>query len=113
MKIANLLLVTAATALIATGCYTRREIIHERAGAAPVVREVVVTQAPPTAPVETMGTAPSPKHVWIPGHWSRTGEQWVWSSGRWELRPSDTSVYTPGHWQRTDGGYVWEEGYWK
>lgn len=113
MKLLKLVLATAAMVLIATGCYTRREIIHERAGAPTTVREVVITETPPAPQVEVMGVAPGPDYVWLPGHWTRSGDRWVWTSGRWELRPSATSVYVPGHWEKHNGGYVWREGYWK
>lgn len=121
----KLFLALVGTALAATGCFSRREIIHERSGAprevvvrteappAAATREIIVVEAPPAPRVETMGVAPSADHVWVPGNWTRSGNQWIWSSGHWDLRPAAKSVYVPGHWERQGGGYVWREGYWK
>ena len=112
--------IISLAAVAGTGCVTEREIIREPAGApTPVstrttVRETVTVDAPPPAPqVETIGVAPSGEHVWVPGHWSREGDRWVWMSGRWEMRPTPTAVYVPGHWEAQGSGYVWREGYWK
>ena len=89
-----------------------RENIREGAGDTDPA-EVVVVEAPPSEPVEISGVAPGPNHVWVPGHWSRSNDRWVWVSGRWEVRPSPTSAYVPGHWEKRDGGYIWREGYWQ
>ncbi|MFN7140280.1 MAG: hypothetical protein ACK4UN_13170, partial [Limisphaerales bacterium] len=77
------------------------------------IRETVVVDAPPAPQQEVVGVPPSGEHVWIPGHWSRSGDRWVWVSGRWEARPTPVSVYVPGHWESRGDGYVWREGYWK
>jgi hypothetical protein len=113
MKLLNSVFLVAATSLIATGCFSRREVIHERAGAPAPVREIVVMETPPAPQVEAMGVTPGPDYVWMSGHWTRSGDRWVWTSGRWELRPSATSIYMPGHWEKRGAGYVWREGYWK
>jgi hypothetical protein len=114
MKPRNLLLMIAVTAVGTTGCYTRKEIIHEPAGATvTTTKEVVVVDTPPAAQVETIGVAPSPDHVWMPGHWTRDGNRWVWMSGRWEVRPNPASIYVPGHWEKRGDGYIWREGYWR
>ncbi len=81
--------------------------------AAPTIRETIVVEAPPAVQVETEGAAPTGGHAWVPGHWTREGDRWVWSGGRWELRPEPTSVYVPGHWEARGSGYIWQEGYWK
>lgn len=116
MKLRRLCAVVPTVAVVVvtvTGCYTRREIIRERAGVQVPAREIVVVESPPAPRVETMGIAPTRDHVWVPGHWSRNGDRWIWSSGRWELRPSPAAVYRPGHWERTPDGYIWREGYWR
>jgi hypothetical protein len=129
MKILNILFVGTVTTALVSGCYSRRTVIKERGrpsaprtviyehggAAAPVreVREVVVVDAPPAPQVELPGLAPGRDHVWVPGHWTRSSDRWVWMSGRWELRPHPTSVYMPGHWERRGNGYIWREGYWQ
>ncbi|MBA4149883.1 MAG: YXWGXW repeat-containing protein [Verrucomicrobia bacterium] len=114
----KILSIASFAAVAVTGCYTEREIIREPAGAVPtssrtVVRETVVVDQPPVPQVEAVGVAPSGEHVWVPGHWMRQGDRWVWMSGRYDLRPTPTAVYMPGHWDRQGNGFVWREGYWK
>ncbi len=108
MKPTKIILLAAVSAVIATGCYSRRVEVHERAGAAPVMtREVVV--APPTAPIEEMGMAPNPNSAWVPGYWRRTGSRWEWQKGHWETLSRGTT-YVPGHWEKRPGGWVYYEG---
>ena len=110
MNVNKLFFAASAAAILTTGCYTKKEVVYEPAGAS---REVVVVDTPPAPEVETMGVAPSANHVWIPGHWTRQGDRWMWSSGHWDLRPTSSSVYVPGHWEKRGDGYLWREGYWK
>lgn len=111
----KLTVVLSGIVIVASGCFSRRTVVYETAGApAPVVtKEVVVVSAPPAPQVEVSGVAPSDEHVWIAGHWTRTGDRWTWVSGQWERRPSTTAIYVPGHWERKGEGYIWREGYWK
>jgi hypothetical protein len=123
MKLTKIMLLCGATAIATTGCFSRKEIIRESSGAAvipaapaavvPAAPSTVVVQAPPAPQTEVMGVAPSPNHVWIPGHWNRDDDRWVWMSGHWERRPSSKSVYVPGHWEKKGDGYIWREGEWK
>ncbi|MDB6026946.1 MAG: hypothetical protein JWM68_3169 [Verrucomicrobiales bacterium] len=108
-------LLVAVAATLATGCYSRRVVVHERSGAvAPVVtREVVVTQPPPTAPIEDMGRAPRPDSAWVPGYWKRSGSRWDWVAGHWQSLPRGYNTYIPGHWEKQTGGWVYYEGYWR
>lgn len=108
----TVLLATVA-ATLATGCFSRRVVVHERAGATPVVtREVVVTQAPPPAQIETVGAA-RPNSAWVPGYWKRDGSRWEWVKGHWETLPRGYNTYIPGHWEARNGGWVYYEGYWR
>lgn len=78
----------------------------------PRVTTTIVDQ-PPAARVETAGVAPSAGQAWVPGHWTREADRWVWKSGQWEARPTPTAIYVPGHWENRADGYIWKEGYWK
>lgn len=91
----------------------RVETVTVPAPTATRVETIIVPDAPPAPRVETVTVAPSGGHVWVPGHWTREGDRWVWTSGRYELRPTPTAVYVPGHWENQGTGYVWREGYWK
>jgi hypothetical protein len=72
----------------------------------------IATEAPPRVRYERRPTRPDRDSVWIGGYWDRQGDQWAWSSGRWE-RPRDRNVrwirpryaregrawrYEPAHW---------------
>ncbi len=74
--------------------------------------EVYADVEPPAPQVEVVGTAPSPNHFWIGGHWGWAGGRHVWEPGRWELRRQGY-VYAPGAWAREGGRWHWREGYWR
>jgi hypothetical protein len=38
---------------------------------------------PPPAKTEIKPAKPSPKAVWVPGHWKKKRGGWVWVSGHW------------------------------
>ena len=48
----------------------------------------IANDAPPRARYERRTPRPDRDSVWINGYWDRQGDQWAWSSGRWE-RPHD------------------------
>jgi hypothetical protein len=68
---------------------------------------------PPAHRTEEAGMSPSYDHVWIPGHWERSGDEWVWVSGQWVLPPDDDSVYVMGHWEWDGDDWDWVPGYWR
>ena len=80
-----------------------------------VARPVVVRRPPPPPPVrvEIAPVAPTPAHVWIPGHWAWHREHYVWVPGHWEVPASPGYVWVPGGWMPREGGYVWVEGHWR
>lgn len=59
-------------------------------------------QAPPTAPVEVIPTAPGPDYYWTPGYWGWNGG-WLWIGGSWGLHP----WWWGGHYY----GHGWYGGY--
>ena len=48
-------------------------------------RRVVVVQPPPPR-VEIVPVAPSPRHVWVKGHYVKRGRNYVWVGGRYVNR---------------------------
>ncbi len=40
-----------------------------------------VRTPPPPARVEVVPVAPSPRHVWVPGHYVRRGRNYIWVNG--------------------------------
>jgi len=73
-------------------------------------------ELPPETPAalpEERPQAPSPEHVWLAGHHTRMGGEWVWVNGRYALPPSDDVVWVPGHWVAHLHGYAWIPGAWR
>jgi hypothetical protein len=103
---------TAAASLgLSSGC-AHRTVVEHPTTETTVRREVVVTEAPPTARVEEPVPSPGPDYEWIAGFWSWDG-RWVWNPGTWTARPHAKAVYEPGHWAHRGTGYVWIEGHWR
>jgi len=46
----------------------------------------VVVVGPPPPRVEVIPVAPSPRHVWIKGHYVTRGHRYVWVGGRYVTR---------------------------
>jgi hypothetical protein len=57
-------------------------------------RAVEVGHPPPAALPEIVPPAPSADLVWLDGHWSWHGRNWVWQRGGW-LRPPAGAVLSP------------------
>ena len=79
----------------------------------PLRGEIIVRQAPPPPREEVIiGTQPSPRHVWVPGHWFWQGA-WVWEPGYWRLAPRHGVVWVPDHWDQRGPNWIWVRGYWR
>lgn len=71
---------------------------------------IIVRRAPPRPIAERVIVSPGPGYVWIAGHNSWTGSQWVWTPGMWVMPPQPSAVYVEGRWdERTQN---WIDGYW-
>jgi hypothetical protein len=51
-------------------------------------------------------------YVWEPSRWSWDGVQYFWNPGKYVERPTVTATYVPGHWERYTNGWVWYDGRW-
>ena len=69
--------------------------------------------SPPPERVEVVSVAPSPTHAWIAGHWSWSGSESVWISGRWERPEGSYHEWAAGKWEHDDRGWFWVEGHWR
>ena len=74
---------------------------------------VYVPVAPPVAPSEVIGVAPSHRHVWIAGYHRWDGAAYVWVPGHWALRPRARAKWVPGRWARHERGWYWVDGHWR
>jgi hypothetical protein len=77
-----------------------------------VVPGVRVNVAPPPLRVEARPMAPSPRHIWIDGHWAWRGGAHVWMPGHWAMPPAPGYHWVPARWVNDGGQYVFYEGHW-
>ena len=74
---------------------------------------MVVPEAPPPQPQETIVVpSPGPDYVWIGGEWVWNG-RWYWRAGYWGMRPFPNAVWIGGGWDRGPRGWVHEHGRWR
>jgi hypothetical protein len=70
------------------------------------------TSTPPPGPrAEERPAAPSPAHIWIPGHWAWGGEQHIWVRGRYEP-PRDGHVFLAPQWFSLNKMWTFYPGHW-
>ena len=74
---------------------------------------VVVQQAPPPLPAESVFVAPGPGYVWIGGEWVWTGGGWVWRAGYWGLPPRGHVVWVTGRTWHDGRAWHVERGHWR
>ena len=67
----------------------------------------------PPPKFEVITAEPSGDHVWIKGHWRRSGNEWVWVPGRWVKPAKREARWEPGKWEYKNGSWVWVEGHWE
>lgn len=73
----------------------------------------VVATAPPPPQTEVVVVRPSPRHVWVPGHYAYRRNEYYWSPGYYKVPPRSRTTWVAGHWQQTNRGYVWIDGHWR
>ena len=73
---------------------------------------VVVQQAPPPLPAETVVITPGPGYVWIRGEWIWAGG-WVWRAGYWGLPPRGCTVWVGGRTWHDGRHWHAERGHWR
>ena len=114
-KLICLSLVAGGATLALTGCAVRERAVV-RVGPGPgyyAEERVVVRERPPALREEVIIERPSPRHVWIAGHWYWRGNGWVWVGGCWQLPPRHGVVWFPGHWTDRHGTWEWIPGHWR
>ncbi len=88
------------------------QIVVEKGTLPPTARIIEVNGATPPPKVEDTGKQPSPKHVWMAGHWRFYSGRYVWIKGQWALPLKPNAIYTPPSWEIVNGNHVFTEGYW-
>jgi len=82
------------------------------ASAPPSQSAVVVAEAPPAPPAETVIVAPGPGYVWIDGEWEWHG-RWIWIGGHWVWPPHPHAVWVHGSWYHGPRGWHRAPGRWR
>ena len=75
----------------------------------PLVR---VTLAPPAMRHEVAPMAPSPRHLWVGGHWAWRGNAHAWLPEYWAVPPGPGHRWAAARWQNTNGAWTLYEGRW-
>jgi hypothetical protein len=70
------------------------------------------SEAPPPV-VETIGPAPGPGFIMVPGCWEWSGARWVWVRGYWARPPQPRAVWVPGGWIGVGRARRWVPGHWR
>lgn len=99
----------AGSLILMDGCASRSRTLVMTD---PSTGVVYIQQAPPKPRVETPPRKPTPRAVWIPGHWQWKGNNYVWVSGHWDRNPRGTA-WVAGHWEKRARGWVWVPGHWR
>src|SRR5690606_14588999 len=101
-----------AAALATTGCARRAYVATSYGGATyATAGGVTVYSAPPPAPVVVQRPAPVAGAVWVEGHYTWNGSQYVWVDGYYvQQRPGYTIVQP--RWVVQGGRYVYVQGGW-
>lgn len=70
---------------------------------------------PPALRIETHGRPPSPRHVWVDGHWdwSRRRNDWVWREGGWKVPPRGRGRWVAPTYNRRDDRWEVIKGRWE
>jgi hypothetical protein len=109
------ILLIATGSLLVSGCVTRERVVYQQAPppSQPLMpgQEVVVTEAPPPAIVETETISPGPNFVWIGGGYVWRGH-WVWQHGRWARPPHRGAVWVAHRYEYRNGVHVYIRGGW-
>jgi WXXGXW repeat (2 copies) len=71
-----------------------------------------VALAPPPLPIYVVPSPPSAGHLWTPGYWGWSGDDYYWVPGTWVRPPQVGLLWTPGYWGWRSNAFVWSRGYW-
>ena len=68
----------------------------------------------PTTIIETVGPAPEPGAVWVPGYqaWDPVYHSYTWVPGRWDAPQQESRLWVSPHWENQNGSSVFMPGYW-
>jgi hypothetical protein len=109
MKYLSIAIIVVA---LVVGLNVRRgEVSAQAVGEVPFVTSPTYVTVP-AVQQEVITTAPSNQHVWVPGQWERTPDNWSWTVGKWVQPPFSNTYWVPGYWKHHGGRYVWQPAHW-
>jgi len=73
---------------------------------------VLIPQAPPAPPVQTVVVSPGPGYVWVTGEWV-WNNGWGWRAGYWTRPPYGYTVWVGGSYWRDSHGWHHNRGHWR
>ncbi len=68
---------------------------------------------PPPREAYAFGRCPSPRHVFVPGHYQWRGNRYRWVNGYWAVPPRPRAAWIPGYWRPENGVHIWINGFWR
>jgi hypothetical protein len=108
MKLPSVLLLSLLGASVCAPILNANVSVSLRIG---VPAPIVVRRAPPPPVVERVVISPSPRHIWVAGHYTWAGDRWIWVSGTWILPPQPGVVWIAPRWDAS--AQTWIEGHWE
>ena len=72
----------------------------------------IATDAPPPVRHEVRTARPDHTAVWTNGYWDRQGEQWSWSSGRWQQPTGHKARWVSARYQRDGNAWRYDPAHW-
>ena len=79
----------------------------------PPTQQLIVVTAPPEPRREMVYARPTSRHVWVPGYWAWSHNQYVWVAGHYALPPGGRAVWVEPRWDRRGKNWVFVEGHWR
>ncbi len=73
---------------------------------------IVAPYRPPPKRAEIPPPPPSPRALWLVGHWRWTGSNYVWTPGHYVERPAPTANWVPDYWMEQKDGWTFVAGRW-
>jgi len=75
--------------------------------------QIFVRIGPPPPIVERRPPPPDRGYVWVDGYHRWDGNQYVWTTGRWDRPPHEGQRWVAHRWVRRGDHWEMREGHWR
>jgi hypothetical protein len=72
----------------------------------------IASDAPPPVRFEARTARPDRAAVWTNGYWDRQGDQWAWSSGRWQQPVAPRARWVKASYKREGRAWRYAPAHW-